>query len=631
MKTFNISLGRGLDVDVLKLVDTRVGICSNSGGGKSHLMRLMVEKIAGRVPVHIIDWEGDWYTLRPTVDAVLVAKGGDLAPQVHTATKLAQRLYEKRVSAILDVSSLPRLDRLLFVASYLEALLDAPVSHRHPMLVFIDEAQRVAPELASKGGGKELLSAIQRSRSAVIALMDSGRKRAIGGVLATQRLSKVSKDAIGEANNIFIGRYAQDTDLKRVGELLGLDGEERDAPKTFTPGEFFAQGPALSKSGTVKFKSADTQTKAPKFGTVPSAAAPSKTMSKILADLATIPEEVELEAKNYKEAQAQLRKAEAEIKRLTKENQLARNGKMSAVQKGTIIHEALEAMLPKVKAEIEAAWKKRLIKLPAISKQLTAAVVEIEKLAADFSAGYASATQADDKFPLFDGSVDFVAVSSTGRTKSTRTNHSNTPRPSKPDGVPFPPASDFGRDQEVDELIADHPHKAVTPRANGHKYILPFSWGSVPGKVLTVLIQHYPEHLSLRRLASLAGVSGRSSTFRNAISKLRTTQFATDGDNKTLRATADAYHFADDVPALPSGKDLIHQWQGRLGSGVPRQIFDALLTLHGESDKTQVALIADVDGSSSTFRNAISKLRTLGLIEKGYPLKFAPHVMEALS
>jgi ABC-type polysaccharide/polyol phosphate transport system ATPase subunit len=45
MKTFHVNLGRGLSVDVLKLVESRVGICANSGAGKSYLMRLIAEAI----------------------------------------------------------------------------------------------------------------------------------------------------------------------------------------------------------------------------------------------------------------------------------------------------------------------------------------------------------------------------------------------------------------------------------------------------------------------------------------------------------------------------------------------------------------------------------------------------------
>ena len=625
MKTFTISLGRGLDVDVLELVESKVGIYANSGAGKSHLMRLMAEQIGKRIPIHIIDWAGEWDTLRSKIDAVLVAKDGDLAPQVRTAAKLAKRLYEKRVSAILDVSSLPRVGRLQFVATYLEALLDVPPQHH--MMIFIDEAHRMAPEIASKGGGKELLSAIQRSRSAVISAMDSGRKRAMGVVLATQRLSKISKDASAEANNVFVGRYAQDTDLKRVSETLGLERAQRDAPKTFKPGEFFAQGPALNKPGTTKFRSSNTVTKAPKFGSAPKTAAPSKSMQKFLVDLASIPEEVELEAKNFKEAKAELRKAQAEIKRLTKENKLARDGKMSNAQKGQFIHEAMEKVLPGMEAKADELLnrerEKWLGRFRPLDKGLTAAIGTIEQLAAgfaEFKTALESVTEPSDfAKALVKGRSPKVehTGTSTGRLDTTVPNFSNRPR----NGAKAP----------VAHYVADKTGDVTSTKSRwGHENALPFSWTAVPGKVLTVVIQYYPEVLTLTRVAALAGVP-RKSTFRNALSTLRTAELVASPEGpQSLKATEEAHRVHGSfLPALPQGDALIERWKSQLGGGVLRRIFDALLSLGGSGTKDAVLTEADVD-DSSTSRNAFSKLRSLGLVDKGYPLKLSPHVLEAM-
>lgn len=639
MKTFTINLGRGLDVDVLKLVETRVAICTNSGGGKSHLMRLMAERIGGRIPIHIIDWEGEWYTLRPKIDAVLIANKGDQAPQVHTAAKLAQRLNEKRVSAILDVSSLTRLHRLLFVASYIEALMDAPAKHRHPMLVFIDEAHRLCPEVASKGGGKELLAAIQRTRSAVISLMDSGRKRAIGGVLATQRLSKVSKDAIGEANNIFIGRYAQDTDLKRVAELLGLERDQRDAPKTFKPGEFFVQGPALLQkgkplSGTTQFRSSNTVTKAPRFGVATKPAAPSKSVTKILADLATIPAQVEQEAKDFKAALALLTKSKAEVMRLTRENKLARDGKMSKAEKERIITEAIAQIQPKLEAQAnefvgeERSWWRSQLRMlfERQDKVWTISPLDISPGATDLRAAvHVQIEIMQEHADQLEPSA-FAMAAVRGRSPAVAT-RSGAPK-----------STSFHRDPSTKAprvVISDRKAPAVQVDTKGksrwgHENALPFSWNAVPGKVLTVVVQYYPEVLTLVRVAALAGVP-RKSTFRNALSTLRTAELVSSPEGpQSLQATKEAHRVhAPFLPELPHGDALIEQWKSQLGGGVTRWIFDALLTLGGSGTKDAVLAKADV-GDSSTSRNAFSKLRSLGLIDKGYPLTLSPHVQEAM-
>lgn len=67
--------GEHFDLDVL--LPTRLLIQANSGGGKSYLIRRMVEQLFGHVQVIIIDPEGEFATLREQYDFVLVGRGGE--------------------------------------------------------------------------------------------------------------------------------------------------------------------------------------------------------------------------------------------------------------------------------------------------------------------------------------------------------------------------------------------------------------------------------------------------------------------------------------------------------------------------------------------------------------------------
>jgi len=579
MKTFHVQLGRGLKVDVLKLVETRVGICANSGAGKTYLMRLLIEQIGGRIPIHILDWEGEYVTLRSQIDAVYVAKGGDIAPQPRTAHKLALKLLEKRVSAILDVSSLPRVDRLNFVGAYLEGLLDAPAALWTPILVFIDEAHRTIPEVASKGGGKDLISAIHRARAAGIALMDSGRKRGMGGVIASQRIAKVAKDALGEGNNKFFGRFVQDTDLKRVGEDLGLDRGHRDAVKRFKPGEFFAQGPALQDPGkTYRFRSTLPKTKTPKFGDKGSPSRPSKTMKKVLEELATLPEEVAQEIRDLKEAKARIKLLERELKLVPKLKRAEVSKEMLEVaeRRGEQRGSAKQVKLFKTTQKQLDAWVRRF----------GTTLLQVQRGVADL----------DDVRAKIASHLAF-----------------EVPELSAVAAVPkvYPEAP-----KKFETKISKHP-------VNGK---LPFSWKSAPGKMFTVLLQYHPEELKPSRAASLAGVNVKSSTYRGAMAKLRSFGFV-DG----MVVTDEGLAHQHDVEPLPEGDELIEGWRHKLGNGAPRQVFDALVEANGEADRDAIATAADIDPTSSTWRGALAKLRKLGLLERGGAgLRFTEHVQEAL-
>jgi DNA helicase HerA-like ATPase len=83
----------------------------------------------------------------------------------------------------------------------------------------------------------------------VITLCTQGRKRGYCAVLATQRLSKLHKDAAAELLNKLIGRTGLDVDVKRAGDELGFDKEQRQTLKTLAPGTFYAYGPAVSQTG----------------------------------------------------------------------------------------------------------------------------------------------------------------------------------------------------------------------------------------------------------------------------------------------------------------------------------------------------------------------------------------------
>lgn len=128
-----------LDLDAL--VNSRLLIQANSGAGKSWCLRRLLEQTHGRIQHLVIDPEGEFSSLRERFDYVLAAKrDGDTLADPRSAKLLAERLLELGVSAILDIYDLAPHDRVRFVRSFLEALVDAPKQLWHPVLVVLDEA-----------------------------------------------------------------------------------------------------------------------------------------------------------------------------------------------------------------------------------------------------------------------------------------------------------------------------------------------------------------------------------------------------------------------------------------------------------------------------------------------------------
>ncbi len=277
-----------LEIDLPKLLETRMLVQSNSGGGKSWALRRLLEQTAPAAQQIIIDVEGEFTTLREKFDYIVCApQDADAAATPETAPVLARKLRELRVSAILDIHDLKADERQIFVRKFFESLMQCPREHWNPALIVLDEAHLFAPEQ-----GKA------ESAAAVIDIATRGRKRGLSLIAATQRLSKLHKDVAAELLNKLIGRTGLDVDVRRAADELGMTGRDAMAAlRDLIPGEFFAFGPALTRSVT-KVAIGAVQTTHPKVGDrlAIRTPAPSRKVISVLQALADIPREAMAEA-----------------------------------------------------------------------------------------------------------------------------------------------------------------------------------------------------------------------------------------------------------------------------------------------------------------------------------------------
>lgn len=198
-----------VEMDLVRLIGTKALAVANSGGGKSWLFRLIAEQTLPTTQTIIIDPEGEFSTLRERHDILIVARDGEIQPDPKTAKLLARKLAELRISAVIDLYDLHPQARRSFVRQFADAIVDLPKTLWGPKIVMVDEAHMFCPE---KGHGEA------ESTNAIIGLMSLGRKRGLCGILATQRISKLHKDAAAECNNVFIGKTTLDVDQRRAGD-----------------------------------------------------------------------------------------------------------------------------------------------------------------------------------------------------------------------------------------------------------------------------------------------------------------------------------------------------------------------------------------------------------------------------
>lgn len=227
-------------VDLEELLTTRLLIQGNSGSGKSHLLRRILEECAGIVQQIIIDPEGDFASFGEAFGHT-VADANEHGP--GKLRSIAAKARQLRGSVVLTLEGMEIEQQMDAVAAFLDGLFNAPSDNWHPVLVAVDEAHLFAPSM-DNGEDKETR---KNSQQAMANLMCRGRKRGLAGLLATQRLSKLHKNVAAEASNFLLGRTFLDIDIKRAADLLGMSPSDSERVRSLNRGEFLGLGPAIAR------------------------------------------------------------------------------------------------------------------------------------------------------------------------------------------------------------------------------------------------------------------------------------------------------------------------------------------------------------------------------------------------
>ncbi len=537
-------------LDVARLVDTRLLVQANSGGGKSWLLRLIAER-AG-IQTIVLDPEGEFASLREKLDMVLV--GGDkaeLPAEPRSAALLARRLMEFKVSAVIDLYDLKLPDRRRFLKLFLESLMHLGREFWHPALIMLDEAHLYCPEKSS--GDAE-------STDAVIAMMSQGRKRGYCGILSTQRLSKLHKDAAAETNNVVIGRTWLDNDQERAGSLLGMGKADRLALRDLDAGQFVAFGPAFESKGIVRFRSDKVATTHPKPGSrhLMQPPGPSQAIRGVLEKLADLPQQADAEIRD-------LNSAHAEIARLKRE--------LSAK--------------PKPELHVDPDQLRRAIAQEhrARKSHLHAIALELGKVIRQANTVVAAGEHAISVASEWDGL--------TAEPPPTITIHAKEP---------LKPATRAA----LGEVARAVSNNGATPD--------PSALTGPQRKILTVLAQA-AKPCTKKFVALRAGYAIGGGAFLNPLGALRSCGFITRGD--PIEITAEGISALGEYEPLPTGAALGQYWLAHL-PGPCAKLLDAIMDAYPKPiDKAELAEATGYVATGGAFLNPLGRLRTLQLIERG--------------
>ena len=227
--------GKDIAVDIESLLGSHACIIANSGGGKSSLIRKMLEVTHGHVQNIVLDVEDDFYTLRERFDYVIAGgEEGDTPATLDNARSLALASLTHGFSLIVQLNDLGA-DAPEFINRFLGGLMSAPRELWHPVLVTIDELQR----FASRDAGESI--------PAIKDLVFRGRKRGFTARFASLRMAEIDPGIRGMVNNWLLGRNGQALDRRTMGEQLGFSAKDaREKLATIDKRHFWAMGPAFS-------------------------------------------------------------------------------------------------------------------------------------------------------------------------------------------------------------------------------------------------------------------------------------------------------------------------------------------------------------------------------------------------
>lgn len=551
-----------IQLHVDELAETRLLITATSGGGKTGTVFKLCEQAVTQMQVIVIDRESEYAPLRRKFPFVLVGPDGEVTPSVKTAALLAERLLELGVSAILDLYEMKRGEQHEFVKAFLTALVDAPkrlwpMNQNRLCMVVVDEAHLFVPE---KGEPPSV------AEESVEALATRGRKRGLISVFATQRLAAMSKTAAAMCLNTLVG-LTSDIDEDRAAKQLRIGSREAKTAFVQTvarlrAGQFYAYGRAFDLRDATLFQVDRAETlpekKERKLRSLPPAP---DAIRDLLPKLADLPQEAERKAKTEAELREELRTAQKKIKEL----------ETAAPATPTIDEETIKMLkekLDELAGQIEtietnvARYKAQLSKARQIAESLVSTLSEEEadRVATEFLR------------PLEREIRQAIPVPSQPRPVRTPTSRvaSQPPADGEPisgpeqrilnaiawmetigveepeqPAVAFLAEYTYGsggynnprgrlRQRGLIEYVAGDRLKLTTAGKGTAQYpnIEPTDealhaaiLGKLPGpegKILTVLLKHYPKAMDATRLAEASGYAPGSGGFNNPRGRLKT-------------------------------------------------------------------------------------------------------------
>lgn len=565
-----------------KIITEALAILAVRGAGKSNVAAVMVEEFdAAGFPWIVIDPKGDWYGVRAGKGALKVpifgGLHGDLPLDPAAGTMMAELVHDRNLPCLLDVSEFDsKGEQTRFLTAFGERLFRLQGRSRVARHVVLEEADEIVPQ--------KVYAQMARCVGIWTKVVKQGRQRGLGITLVSQRSAVVNKDALTQIEVLIVLRTTSPQDRKAIEGWVQQHAVSADLLASLpelSDGEAWVCSPHLL--GVVdRFQIRRRRT-------FDSGATP------------------ELDAAG------------------------GRRASLADIDLGALRSEMADT-IERAKADDPAELRKRIAALERELSGVTASVERVEvpvvppKLAELIRGAQEEFIAAQDRIGELAREQTMMLGAASGKLgEAVRT-------------IKGLPEREFG-DDVVARGGAESRPVAAAPRAtrrdegrmlpparNGAASSLP----KAQRAVLSVLAQ-FPDGRTKRQLAMLTGYSASGGGFNNALSALRNAEpeamINTGEPIRILPAgeTAIDGHYEP----LPTGRALLEHWLGQVGKA-ERLILEVLADA-GVASKEGLATSTGYAANGGGFNNALSRLRTLQLIEGRGEIRLSDELAEAIA
>ncbi len=549
----------------IEAVTETFGILAKRGAGKTYTANVLAEEmVTAGAQVVILDPLDAWWGLRSSADGkadglpVYVFGGdhGDLPLEAGAGELLADTVVDHGVSVILSLRHLSKTKQRQFVTAFCERLYrrKGEPEHRTPLHVFVDEADAFVPQ--------RVMSDVARTVGAIDDIVRRGRSAGLGVTLISQRAAVVNKDVLTQCEVLIALRTISPQDRKALDAWVEAHdahdqrGAFMDSLAALEIGEAWVWSPGwldIFQRVRIRRRRTFDSSSTPKAGEKALTPATRK--------------EVDLDALRGRMAETIERQQATDPKLLQK--RIRELEKQLAEQPAAQVEKVVERIeVPVLRDEDRQRLHTFAESIRSTSVELGAAVAELVKLVERVS-------------------QELAAV--TGQ------------RPASPPERQAPTA---------------RPPQAREPRPAPRAASAEGATLTKAERALLSVLVTFDQGRSRQQLSILSGYSIKSSSFANALGSLRSGGLVEGRD--PIVATSAGHAAIPDPEAMPRpGPELLNYWCGKL-TKAERTMLEALANAYPHAlTKDELSARTGYSSTSSSFANALGKLRALELAE-GY-------------